>query len=208
MKKLTLIILGCIVAATAVGQDSISLWSDMKLKLHQINQYVPVSNTNRLILVEIPAGKSVLLKSVEYDSTWQVTEYNNTSSAITYSAGWTLGQGLSKFINADAHWGTNMPTQRVATFTTTLDKPGRIELYSERFNESWGPHGVYQVTLDGGSAIPIDAAAPPIGSDKDRHKASWRSPVLSAGQHVVKVTTTKQMSLDGFKVLRLTLTPK
>lgn len=139
-----------------------------------------------------------------YDSVWATTDYNNTNAAIVYSAGWLAGTGQTKFINGDFQYGGTLGTARTAVLTVTIDQPFRIGFLSERYNG----HGTYTVQIDSQPTSTINAGAAPIGSDKDLQSLSFKSAVLAPGTHKITVSSTQQMVIDAFRVLKLTLVPK
>lgn len=207
MKRLLLLAFGCLIALPAFTQtDSLRLWSSIDIPLYHAGQTVPAATKNKLVVVEVPAGQSVKIVQVVLDSTWQVTEYNNNSSAIVYSAGWVAGTGAAKFYGNDFQYG-NPVQARTATFTVTLTKPGKISFDSERFNTAPNAHGLYYLSLDNVNVTPngINAGLAPVGSDKDRGKSSYRSPLLQPGVHKIVLSTSAQAVVDRFSVAQLTL---
>lgn len=210
MKKLMLLAFGCLIALPTLvySQDSVYHAFFLKQPVYRPGEVIPAKDVNQLVDVEIPAGKTYKLVEVIFDSTWSITDYNNTSSAITYSAGWSLSTGLTKFFNSDYHAGSTPLQPRTATYTVTCDKPCRIGFYSERFLERWAPHGVYTVKVDAGSPVTINAGAGVQGSDKDRDKPSFTSAVLPVGLHTVTISTSAQMVVDNFRLSRLKLVPR
>ncbi len=138
-------------------------------------------------------------KVLGFDST--TVEYNNNHTAIVYSSGWSVGANQAKFYNGDFHYGTTGGT-RSATFTYTSDKQTKVRFWSERYSG----HGQYQIKVDNGAAVTINAGVAPFGSDKDRGLESWSSVILPPGTHTVTITTSAQMVVDRFTVT--TYTPK
>lgn len=188
----------------AFGQDSMHLWADIALPSYQSGMVVPAKDTEQLIAILIPPGKSIKIVDVVYDSTWQITEYNNTNAAIVYSSGWLAGTGQAKFINSDFQYGGTLGTVRTAVLTVTLDQQFRIGLLSEHYSG----HGDYTIQIDSGPLTTVKAGIAPFGSDKDLNTMSFKSAVLEKGTHKITVSSSQQMVIDAFRILKLTLVPR
>lgn len=204
MKKILLLAFGCLIALPSLSQSDFSdfyeLWKFAPGKTTPLT--LQTKGYTRIVLEPVDTATWIYTitrtkKIWGYDST--ATDINNNSPSITYVGTWAYGAAQTKFFNQDFQYG-NPVGVRTATFTTTLDKPGKICLYSERF----AGHGLYTVKVDSDPVVEINAGIAPLGSDKDRDKPSFRSKLLQPGTHTFIVSTSQQMVIDLIRVTKYT----
>ena len=224
MRKLLLLAFGCMVAFPALTQtpDWSNFYEQWKFAFGRTTPItLETKGYMRIVLEPVDTAtwiytitrvkKQWPLPVPTYDSTWTATDIDDNNAAITYApaGAWVLGTGLAKFLNGSMHYGSGTgTTARTATYTVTSTQPVRIGFYSERFNTPPNTHGAYTVKVGSLEAVTINAGLAPLVSDKDRGKASYRSPILPAGTYTVTVSTSQQMVVDFIKVEKLSLTPR
>jgi len=133
--------------------------------------------------------------------TFTVATNDNSSTAISYTAGWattTLTGAFGGSVRA-----TSTANARATFITTTTIANGTIAWVSSR-----GPdRGIATISVDGGPAVTVNLFA----ATAQRSAIVFRSSALSAGTHTVRVTalgtkdahsSVRRADVDAFLSLR------
>jgi mannan endo-1,4-beta-mannosidase len=131
-----------------------------------------------------------------------VGSYDDTAPEIDYASSWQTSTNPAEY-NGDDHYS------HITGDTATLSFTGN----QVRYWFSQAPqHGIAAVSIDGGAAASVDLYA----ANRIDGVASWTSPVLTSGNHVLKIAVsgTKNtassdivISIDRIDVLAGTSTP-
>jgi hypothetical protein len=109
--------------------------------------------------------------------------------AFSYAGTWRTSTGSTTKYLGDDHWSYTTGSSYTFRFTGT-----QVALYGAKASS----HGQATVSVDGGTSTTIDQYA----STRQENVLVYRSPVLAAGSHTVKVTVkgTKNASSTNFTI--------